>query len=126
MIDYKNLLNKLHFHNFNDLPPSDQKRFDMLLKLSNNPNLQVYIKTYEQVIEFQDMLDLPLWRTKLLLSAIVIFENEQLLDKFIIPTTPFRVRNIQEINDLNDMYESLLSDLSQFEQETEEYNNNYA
>jgi len=98
----------------------------MLLKLSNNPNLQVYIKTYEQVIEFQDMLDLPLWRTKLLLSAIVIFENEQLLDKFIIPTTPFRVRNIQEINDLNDMYESLLSDLSQFEQETEEYNNNYA
>ena len=113
----------LQFKPLTDFSLSWQKRFISLLN-NKDENIIVYAKVEEQLIEFSDNNNKPLWKTKLSLVSFVILDTSySLVDKFITPSYPFRIRNSYEADSLMDLYEKVgieLSELDEFIPEREE------
>lgn len=116
-------LTSLEFKPLTDFSLSWQKRFISLLN-NKDENIIVYAKVEEQLIEFSDNSNNPLWKTKLsLVSFVILGTDYSLIDKFVAPSYPFRIRNSYEADSLMDLYEKLgveLGELDGFIPEQEE------
>lgn len=102
-------LKELNFKPLSDFSPKQQKLLFHYLPEDNE--LVIYAKVVEQLIEFSDNTNHPLWKTHFCIASFVVFKNNVLFDKFVAPLKIFRVRNAYESDTVSDIFENLLSEL---------------
>ena len=115
----KELLDKYHFRPITDFPLTKQKLFFNFVP--DDPELVIYTKYEEQLIEFSndDSKEL-LWATRLSIVSFVILKNGILFDKFIAPLKMFRIRNEYELQAFRELAEHLSTEIADFDQFIEE------
>ncbi len=72
-----------------------------------------YAKIMQQTIDFTDFNDIRIYSTVISFVCFKIVDNEtgDIVDKFIVPAHPFRVRTRYELESINEIINSFLSEL---------------
>ena len=111
-MDLKEALNNFKFQLLTDFTPKRQKYLLTCLNLPSNCDLTIYAKVVEQLIEFSDGENNPLYSTTIRFASFVLLTpNGAIFDKFVCPITIFRIRNGYEQQTITEIIGDLSSEL---------------